>query len=56
MKEYKILTADDLEQAEQVMNDMAQAGWRVVGTAVWQPLFQMKFAITLERDTDAPNF
>ena len=30
MKEYKILTANSLEQAEQVMNDMAQAGWETV--------------------------
>ena len=50
MKEYKILTAADLEQAEQVMNHMALAGWRVVGTAVWQPRLQIQFAITLERD------
>ncbi len=28
--EYKILTANSLEQAEQVMNDMARAGWRTV--------------------------
>ena len=37
LKEYKILTADSLEQAEQVMNDMAQVGWRVVGTTAWSP-------------------
>ena len=30
MREYKILSADSLEQAEQVMNDMAQAGWETV--------------------------
>ena len=28
MKEYKILTVNSLEQAEQVMNDMARAGWQ----------------------------
>ena len=50
MKEYRLLTAHDLEQAEQVMNDMAQAGWRVVGTTAWQPRFQIQFVITLERD------
>ena len=55
MKEYNILTADSLEHAEQVMNDTAQAGWRVAGTTCWQPFVQFKFAITLERDTDAPN-
>ena len=50
MKEYKILTADSLEQAEQVMNDMAQVGWRVVGTTVWSPWGKYQFVITLERD------
>ena len=51
MMEYKILTADNPEQAEQVMNDMAQAGWRVVGTTAWQPRFQVKFVFTLERES-----
>ena len=50
MKEYKILTAEDMESAEQVMNDMAQAGWRVVGTTPWHPVFQYLFVITLERE------
>ncbi len=50
LKEYKILTADSLEQAEQVMNDMAQVGWRVVGTTVWSPWGGHQFVITLERD------
>ena len=49
-KEYKILTADSLEQAEQVMNDMAQVGWRVVGTTAWSPWGGHQFVITLERD------
>ena len=53
MNEYKILTADNLEQAEQVMNDMAQAGWRVVGTTTWELPFQVDFVITLERES--PN-
>lgn len=50
MKEYKILKATSLDHAEQVMNDMAQAGWRVVGTTTWQPLSQYLFIITLERE------
>ena len=50
MYEYKILTADSLEQAERVMNDMAQVGWRVVGTTRWNPfLATYQFVITLER-------
>lgn len=47
LKEYKILTADSLEQ---VMNDMAQVGWRVVGTTAWSPWGGYQFVITLERD------
>ena len=50
MREYKILTATDLEHAEQVMNDMAPAGWRVVGTTTWNAFLQYQFVITLERD------
>ena len=51
MKEYKILKARDLEHAEQVMNDMAQAGWRVAGTTYWRGFASYDFVITLERDT-----
>lgn len=51
MKEYKILTTDDPQHAERVMNDMAQAGWRVVGTTTWQPRFPIKVVITLERES-----
>ena len=50
MQEYKILTVTDLEHAEQVMNDMAPAGWRVVGTTTWNSFLQYQFVITLERD------
>jgi len=50
MKEYKILKAGTLEQAEQIMNDMAQAGWRVVGTTGWHPMINYHFVITFERD------
>ncbi len=50
MKEYKILKARDLEHAEEVMNDMAQAGWRVAGTTCWRSFANYEFVITLERD------
>ena len=50
MKEYKLLKARDLEHAEQVMNDMAQAGWRVVSTTSWHAFASYEFIITLERD------
>ena len=48
--EYKILTADSLEQAEQVMNDMARAGWRTVSFTPYPALLNERFAITLERE------
>ena len=48
--EYKILTADTLEQAEQVMNDMARAGWRTVSFTPYPALLNERFAITLERE------
>ena len=51
MMEYRIFTAGNPEQAEPVMNGMTQAGWRVVGTTTWQPRFQLKFVITLERES-----
>ena len=50
MLEYKILTADSLEQAEQVMNDMAQAQWRVISLTAYPALLNDRFAITLERE------
>ena len=51
MMEYRIFTAGNPEQAEPVMNGMTQAGWRVVGTTTRQPRFQLKFVITLERES-----
>ena len=50
MKEYKVLKTLDLDHAEQVMNNMAQVGWRVVGTTDWHPMFNNFFIITLERE------
>ena len=54
MKEYKILTADSLEQAEQVMNDMARAGWQTVSFTPYPAGFPVGvsylFAVVLERE------
>ena len=50
MLEYKILTADSLEQAEQVMNDMAQAQWRVISLTAYPAILNDRFATTLERE------
>ena len=51
MREYKILSADSLEQAEQVMNDMALAGWRTVSFTPDSYSFpRLQYAIVLERE------
>ena len=54
MKEYKILTANSLEQAEQVMNDMALAGWRTTSLTPYSAGFpagvSYLFAVVLERE------
>ncbi len=50
MKEYKILETENLEHAEAVMNDMAQAGWRTVGFTAFQTLLDQHFAVALERE------
>ena len=54
MREYKILSADSLEQAEQVMNDMARAGWRTTSLtpdpAGFPAGVSYLFAVVLERE------
>ncbi|WP_329737420.1 hypothetical protein [Clostridium phoceensis] len=54
MREYKILSADSLEQAEQVMNDMALAGWRTTSLTPYPAGFPVGvsylFAVVLERE------
>jgi len=50
MKRYKILKARSPEHAEELMNDMAKAGWTVAATCVWSPLAAYQLLITFERD------
>ena len=54
MREYKILSADSLEQAEQVMNDMALAWWRTTSLTPYPAGFpagvSYLFAVVLERE------
>ena len=54
VREYKILSADSLEQAEQVMNDMALAGWRTTSLTPYPAGFpagvSYLFAVVLERE------
>ena len=33
MKEYNVIGAKDIKQAEEKMNEMAQQGWEVVNTS-----------------------
>ncbi len=54
MKEYRIINARSLMEAEELMNQQAQEGWRVVGFTAWEPsprtCRHYEFAIALERD------
>ena len=54
VREYKILSADSLQQAEQVMNDMALAGWRTTSLTPYPAGFpagvSYLFAVVLERE------
>lgn len=55
MKEYKVLPADSPEHAEQVMNDMARAGWEVVSTSLWPAAFGCHLLITPAQEQGIPN-
>lgn len=49
MKEYKMIETSK-GRAEEVMNDMARRGWRVVSVTYWNA-WTIKLLITFERDT-----
>ncbi|MBS7218823.1 MAG: hypothetical protein KH028_05325 [Oscillospiraceae bacterium] len=55
MKEYKLLPANNPERTEQVINDMARAGWEVVSTSFWPAAFGCHLLITLARAQSTPN-
>ena len=48
MKEYKQIKCGQRE-AEQIMNDMAERGWRVVSVTYWA-YWWVHLLITFERD------
>lgn len=48
MKEYKQIKCGQRE-AEQIMNDMAERGWRVVSVTCWS-CWWVHLLITFERD------
>lgn len=49
MKEYKVELAKNLEKAEEIMNDLAKDGWKVVSTAYWYN-WKVGLTITFERE------
>ena len=48
MKEYRVIKCSQTE-AERVMNDMAETGWRVVSVTYWA-YWWVHLLITFERD------
>lgn len=49
MKEYKVLGAKDIKQAEEKMNEMAREGWEVVDVSFYYGL-KITVMITFARD------
>ena len=49
MYEYKVVQAKNYKHAEEVMNQMASEGWRVVSTTFWTNLV-VSIIITFERE------
>ena len=49
MKEYKVIGAKDLKQAEEKMNEMAQEGWEVVDVSYYHGLL-ISVMITFSRE------
>ncbi len=48
MKEYKVVEAKK-NQVEEIMNDMAKAGWEVVSTNYWNA-WKISIMITFVRE------
>lgn len=49
MKQYKIIEAKNSKEAEDIMNKMAQDGWRVISNTYWVN-FKTLLVITFEKD------
>lgn len=49
MKQYKVIEAKNSAEAEQIMNEMAKDGWRVISNTFWQN-FKAILIITFEKD------
>ncbi len=48
MYEYKVKKAKNANEAEEIMNEMAKDGWRVVSTSYWTK-WETCLVITFER-------
>ena len=49
MYEYKVVEAKNSKDAEQIMNNMAREGWRVISNTYWMN-FKAILIITFERE------
>ena len=49
MKEYKVVEAKNAKDAENIMNEYAAEGWRVISNTYWVN-FKAILIITFERD------
>ena len=56
MKEYKVVTAKNPEEAEQQMNIYAADGWVVKAVTFWETAMAYRLVITLERDSQATDY
>ena len=50
MKEYKVLTAKNPEEAETMMNQMAHQNWTVIAVTKWETAMAYRLVITFEKD------
>ena len=55
LKEYKVVTAKNPEEAEQQMNIYAADGWVVKAVTLWETAMAYRLVITLERDSQATD-
>lgn len=49
--EYKVVEVNKVSKAEQIMNDMAKLGWRVISNTYWLN-FKAILVITFEREIE----
>lgn len=49
--EYKVKEAKDAKKAEEIMNEMAKDGWRVISTIYWMNMKAL-IIITFEKEIE----